>query len=175
MDSRIVRLTKGLAIASLVFGATAATAEETSYSVSVIKDAAYGRLILEQDYEAAIEELEQVEAEGLEAFYAATNLCVAYLKTGELTAATAACDTAVQEIEAVLETRVPSHSMYPESQRNRRDFLAIALTNRGVVQAVDGKGSLAEADFLAAVEVRSRLNQAGDNLAHLTQMAALGE
>ena len=176
MDSKIaVRLMKTLAFGSILFGAAVASAEETGYSVSVIKDAAYGALILDENYEAAIKELEQVEAEGLEAFYAATNLCIAYLKTGELPEAKENCDIAVQEIETVLDTWVPNHALYPENQRQRRGFLAIALTNRGVVQAVDGNESLAKADFLAATQVRSRLDQPEANLAHFSQMAALGE
>ncbi len=168
-------LTKALTFAALMFGATAANADDTGYSVSVIRDAAYGQLILDEEYDAAIEELEQVETRGLDAFYAATNLCIAYLKTGALPEAQANCDKAVQEIEAVLETRVSNHGLYPETQRNRRAFLAIALTNRGVVQALDGKDVLAEADFVAAIEVRSRLDQPETNFEHFSQMAALRE
>lgn len=176
MDSTIaVRLKKVLSIASLLFGAAAASAEETAYSVIAIEDAAHSQLILDENYEAAIDELVQIEAEGLDAFYASTNLCIAYLKVGRLTEARTSCDTAVQEIETMLESRAITRSQYPVSQRKRRAFLAIALTNRGVVQAIDGKDSLAEADFLAAIEVRARLDQPETNLAHFTQMAALGE
>lgn len=174
-STKAVRMVKTIALASLVLGTAPATAEETGYSVKAISDAAYGRYILAGEYEAAINELEQADAEGLEAFYVANNLCVAYLKTGELSEAKESCDTAIEEIETVLETRESSRLLYPMSPSHRRGFLAIALANRGVVQAMDGNDELARADFIAAMGVRSRLDQPESNLAHLTQVAALSE
>lgn len=176
MKSRLaVRVTKAISLASIALGAAAVSAEETAFSVGVISDAAYGRDILAEEYEAAINGLAQIDAEGLQAFYVANNLCVAYLKTGELPAAIAECDTAVHEIEAILETRVSNNVLIPSSQRERREFLAMALANRGVVQAMDGNGELAKADFLAAMQIRARMDQPETNLAHLTQVAAVSE
>lgn len=173
-SSKAVRMMKALVCASLVFAAPG-QADETNYSVSVIRDAAHGQLVLEGEYEAAIQNLGESEAVGLEAFYASTNLCVAYLKTGKVTMAKESCDAAVAEIESALQIRETSYGLFTATSRQRRAFLAIALTNRGVVQAMAGQESLAEADFLAAIDIRSRLNQPERNLEHFTQMASLAE
>ncbi len=178
MDSTIaVRLKKALVttctLASLVLGTAAANADESQFTVAVIQDAAHGRSILTEDYQAAIDALQTVDAEGLEAFYVANNLCVAYLKTGELERAKQSCDDAVVAIEAILDTRETGTSLYLGSLAQRRSFLAVALTNRGVVQAAEGDHELAREDFRAAIEVRSRIEQPETNLAHLTQLASL--
>ncbi len=174
-----IRLKKAVmttcALASLVLGATAANADESQFTVAVIQDAAHGRTILAEDYQSAIDALQTVDAEGLEAFYVANNLCVAYLKTGELAKAKQSCDDAVLAIEAVLEARGTGTSLHAGSLAQRRSFLAVALTNRGVVRASDGESDMARADFRAAIEVRSRTERPETNLAHLTQLASLGE
>ena len=88
--NRIERSAKSLAVVCstvvLAFGTSTAGAETEAltYRLSVIQDAAYGRMILADDFESAIDRLEDRSRRGIPGFFAATNLCVAYIKTGDL-------------------------------------------------------------------------------------------
>jgi hypothetical protein len=149
---------------ALVLGAASAAAGEVeSYRVAAIKDTAYGNLILREEFDTAIERLERRDRKGMAGFYTATNLCVAYIKTASLESAEASCALAVDTIEAVLASRVSTDT---ESElKSVRRFLALALSNRGVMHAVTGRDAEAQADFEAARSIESRLKEPSINLA----------
>ena len=153
-----------LATIALVLGAGTATAGEAeSYRVAAIKDAAYGTLIMRKKYDVAIARLERRDRRGLQGFYTATNLCVAYIKTTALDNAERICTDAVDSIEAVLaaRSRVDSGAELTSIRR----YLALALSNRGVMHAVTGRDAEAQADFEAARDIESRLEEPAINLA----------
>jgi len=117
-----------------------------------------------------IRKLRLSKAGGLEGHYAATNLCVAYLKVGAMDNAEEACDLAVASIREVIAT---NSGGYPNSGKSHayRTFLAAALSNRGVFFAVNDRPELARKDFHAAIDVNSRNREAEINLAGLMQPA----
>ena len=173
-DRALVRKSTGICAAiALALGAGSAAAEEaTSYHVAAIKDSAYGRLILKDDFGAAIDKLEDRDRKGIDGFYTATNLCVAFIKTGELERAESSCSLAVDEIEKVLANELRYDSA---AELNAiRKFHALALSNRGVAYAVNGDHDLAQADFEAADEIESRLKEPALNLALLASAATPG-
>ena len=161
------------AAVALALGTGAAVADDTpSYRVAAIKDVAFGDRVLREDYEKAIDLLERRERRGIEAFYTATNLCVAYIKTGAQEEAEASCNSAVEQIEYVLAQRGRIDS--PTEMQAARRLKAAALSNRGVAYAVAGQNELAHADFEAASKIESRLEEPEINLARLNLAEASG-
>lgn len=159
--------------AVLALGAGPAVADdEHNYHVAAIKDAAYGRLITREKFGSAIDRLEGRDRKGIDGFYAATNLCVAYIKTGELSLADESCNLAVEKIETVLHARVRAES--PAEAGGIRRFFALALSNRGVVHAVSGRPAMAQADFRAAEDLETRIKEPTINLARLSDSTAPG-
>ena len=157
----------------LILGATAATADEMpQYRVAAIKGMAFGDRVLNEDYDKAIELLERRERKGIDAFYRATNLCVAYIKTGALEEARASCNSAVEHIEHFLDERGRVDA--PHELEAARRLHAVALSNRGVAFAVGGQNELAQADFEAASNLEARLDEPEINLAQLTIAEATG-
>lgn len=142
-----------------------ATAQE-HYVLNVIEASAKGRAILSERYESAIATLESSRVDGLRGFYAANNLCVAYIKTGDLDKATRACDGAVTRMQAQLSAAESSHASSLRLETHR-EMLAVALSNRGVLAALSGNTDEARADFLAARDLRQRLGALRANLERL--------
>jgi tetratricopeptide (TPR) repeat protein len=162
------------AAVGLALSAATATADDIpQYRVAAIKDTAFGDRVLSEDYNRAIELLERREGKGIDAFYRATNLCVAYIKTGALEEAEASCNSAVERIENFPAVRGTTHS--PQERDAARRLHAVALSNRGVAYAVSGQDELAQADFEAAGNVESRLKEPAINLARLTLAKASGD
>ena len=152
--------------AALASGNASAHPEHPAYTVGVIIDAAKGRTILAEKYESAISKLQQKEVAGLEAFFVANNLCVAYLKSGRSEKAAATCDTAVSTMESYIESPRARSDNSVESIAYRR-YLAIALSNRGVALVMNGSTTRAREDFLAALELRPDAREPEMNLARL--------
>lgn len=158
---------------ALILGAgTAAAGEVESYRVAAIKDTAYGNLIMREEFDSAIERLESRKRTGINGFYMATNLCVAYIKTAALENAAASCALAVDSIEAVLADRTNVDT--PTELMSVRRFHALALSNRGVMHAVSGRDAEAQADFEAARDIETRLKEPSINLARHAASAAPG-
>lgn len=150
-------------IALVVGAGPAAAGEAESYRVAAIKDTAYGNLIMREEFDRAIERLERRDRKGIAGFYTATNLCVAYIKTASFADAEVSCARAVDAIEAVLAEKDRGDAAAELSSARR--FLALALSNRGVMHALTGRDAAAQADFEAAREIESRLEEPSINLA----------
>ena len=160
------------AAAALSLVAVPAAAEQDSprLTVAFISDAAQGRMITHEKYDRAIEKLEDTGTDGIRGFYAANNLCVSYLKVGEAEKAQLACDTAVMRIERLMKKK---HSV-AKSRTLAEDYsrlLAVALSNRGVINFINDKPELARDDFEAAIETGSYIREAQINLARLAESA----
>lgn len=160
-----------LAIAgALAWGTASAHVEEPAYTVGVIADVAKGRSILAEHYDGSITRLEAREARGINRFYVANNLCVAYLKTGRLEEARRACDTAVTTMESYVESRDGSPRSFiggTQQALTYRRYLALALSNRGVALAVSGATEKARDDFALALELRPSAREPELNLTRL--------
>lgn len=92
------------------------------------------------------------------ASFAATNLCVAHIKTAQLDAARASCDAA---IVAARSHRRPS-SM-PGGAHERQLALARAYSNRAVLNWVSGDRMAAEADLMQAARYAPQAHFIGRN------------
>lgn len=121
-----------------------------------------GKEIVAGDYGAAIDKAaSSAHASSWVGLVATTNLCVAHTVRRELTAASAACERAV-ELAKREDAAVGSRFA-------RTSATAKALTNRGVLRAVRGDADGAAGDFRKAVALRGTEAPAR-NLAYLESL-----
>lgn len=158
-----------LAVALLLSIPFAANAEQPSFVMATFVDSHHGTEIVSGEYAEAIEQIADENAEG-ESFFANSNLCVAYTKSGSLDAAKVACDSAVEQASkaAVVGAISPSRLL---TDRARKSYLAVALSNRGVLRVVAGEVELARQDFVKALSVKPRTREATANLARLDSVS----
>ena len=127
-------LLKRLLLATLICIAVPVNADETKYTMTFIVDAAHGDEIAVGDYAAVVESTATHESD-VDDFFVSTNLCVAYTKTRNFVAARLSCEAAV---ELAHTTRVSRFGIGGRTfqVRKRKEYLAIALSNRDVLYAV---------------------------------------
>jgi tetratricopeptide (TPR) repeat protein len=165
--TRFRQLSRTLAFAASLVVAAPLAAEERDevYTMTVIVDAAHGSKVAEGEYDRAIEKITAAKR-SRDAYSKQTNLCVAYTKTGALDKATAACEAA---LEIMLDGR-KSRSAYPGPARDGkldRVYLAVALSNLGVLQAAKGSTDAARETLLEAVQLDTQLSAPKINLARV--------
>lgn len=131
-----------------------------AYTLTAIEDLNYGEQIIAGEYETAIEGILSSSKIRRNAFEAQTNLCVAFTRTGDFDRAGTSCDSA---LEALGDRRLSA----TYSRRTQEKYLALALSNRGVLHAVSGEPELARRDFTRAAKLRFDLNVVDINLARL--------
>lgn len=162
----------GVAAALSLFSVPAAAEQESPrLTVAFISDAAQGRSINKEQYDRAITKLEDETKTGVRGFYAANNLCVSYLKVGDAEQAQTACETAVERIQLLIET-APKTARRAVLSAEYERLLAVALSNRGVINYINDKPELAREDFESAIETGSGLREAQVNLARITELAS---
>lgn len=165
------------AMASTLVGSDFAFAHEPDkpYSMTVIVDAAQGRKVQAGHYEAAIARLTSPSARRIrDEFALHTNLCVAYLKTGNLSLAEAACESALTTIVET-DRRPAYYSHIPDGAEHVLDeYRALAFSNRGVVKAIQGDTDSALADFEAAHSLNKRSRTAKSNIERLDRGRIVG-
>lgn len=162
-----------LAAASVgVLGSTAALAGEGSpnpYVMTVYSDTRHGSTILDGTPEVAISDLMH-NRNGNPRFLAdLITLCVAYTQTKQIDRAEDACDYAITAAEKQAR-RSDSYGMY--NSRTPDTDRAIALTNRGVLHALNGQNDLAREMFEQAMDLKSREKSAEINLSLLDERTA---
>ena len=136
------------------------------YTMTVFEDIRQGAKIIDGEYEQAIEKI-TANPSKKDAIRVETNLCVAYAKAGEVELAEKSCDAAITAIEG--KKRFTQYAIGMETNRDaRRRYLAIALSNRGVVKAVKGDLESARKDFDEALQLDSRLAAAKTNLERIS-------
>ena len=151
--------------ASLAAGPLAAHETDPVYTMTVIIDAAHGGNVAAGKYERAIEKI-TARKSSRDPYSRETNLCVAYTKTGELDKATKACEAAL----AIMRTGENPRSNYlgaAYSERVDRTYLALALSNLGVLQVAKGSTDTALESFREAVALGTGLSAPQTNLARL--------
>ena len=162
-------LTSVLGLAAFGFAGTATAETDAShYTVAVISDAAQGRKVLQGQYEHAIDSIRSPRRGAYARYYAANNLCVAYVMTRNVEAAATACENAITTMATMVKKQdnKPTLSGHAKAQRK---FLAIALSNRGVLNAINGDEDLARADFKKALELGTRIEAPAINMARLSK------
>lgn len=159
-----------LLAAVLLSGTARAGTDDPVFTMNAIQDAASGKAILAGRYAAAIDRIDVTRGSAINRFFAANNLCVAQVKAGELAAAAESCDLAVASIRSAMDG-LRSGLHYAPRELAYRKFLAIALSNRGVLHAVAGDPSLAHADFADAANLETPARSPEVNLARLASAA----
>ena len=139
--------------------------KEPKFTMTLFSDHAQGLSILDGDYKQAIKKI-NAKMSDRDRFQVETNLCVAYTKSGELEAAEEACEAALAAAES---QKVSRHISAFGSTRYvaRKQSIAIALSNRGVLKAVKGDFDSARQDFDAAIDLRAQLSAPKTNLERL--------
>jgi len=152
------------------FATATVNAEELTYTMTTIIDASYGDQVAAGKYDKAIDKLSASNSKN-DAFFKATNLCVAYTKTGNFAEATIACDAAVDKARRMdFEKRSQVSRRF--QVKTRKSYLAMALTNRGVLHAVTGDVELAQEAFSEALNTYEDAKPAKTNLAKLDEVVA---
>lgn len=167
---RHLTLAAGL-VAAIVAGPALGAERAPAYTMTVIHDAYFGKKVLSGDYRDAIDRIRANGDRPAASFEAHTNLCVAYVKSGEIDRAESACNAAVNAAHKQAERANRFVSSY-EGER-WREFEAVALSNRGVLHAVAGEPELARLDFSRALELRTSIDAPGSNLARLGADASM--
>jgi Flp pilus assembly protein TadD len=157
--------------AALVAGAAVAAERQPAFTMTVIHDAYFGKKVISGDYRTAIERIRPKRDDSPASFEAHTNLCVAYVKAGEVDRAGPACNAAVEAARAQAERASKFAPSYGEE--NWREYEAVALSNRGVLHAVAGRIELARLDFSEAIQLRTSIDAPGSNLARLADDAPM--
>lgn len=135
-----------LAAATLLV-ATAAQAAETAHTPMVLtaySNGAGGPSLLNGNYTDALAEIQHYKPQAMIAASAkATNLCVAYAATKQLTAAKPACDAALKQAKYDRLTA----SRYASGASQENAYVAIAYANRAVVHMLSQDEAGAKADL----------------------------
>lgn len=155
------------AVVSLALASTTGLADtnDPKFTMTVFDNNSHGAKIVAGKYEQAIEKITAQRSKN-DAIRVETNLCVAYAKAGEVELAEKSCDAAIAAIES--KKRFTRYAVGMETHRDaRRRYLALALSNRGVIKAVKGEFESARKDFDEALQLDTRLAAAKTNLERL--------
>lgn len=166
-----IRPALAAAIANVILlgagGTLHAGEQEPVYTLTAIKDASFGEDVVAGNYETAIRGILESRKAHPRGFEAQTNLCVAYTHSGEFKEADKSCDAALVALERrIRHSKGPGFAPF-QSRRVYEKYLAVALSNRGVLRAISGEPALARKDFVRASSLTFGLDVADANLAKL--------
>ena len=151
---------------ALTAAPTVAAETDAKFTMSVFVDAAQGPEIVAGKYDEAISTIAK-RSSRKNAIEATMNLCVAYVKSGEVELAEDSCDAAVTAIHAQKSFR--RFRMGTETTAAARErYLAMALSNRSVIRAIKGDYESAREDLDEALQLDTRLTAAKTNLERLS-------
>lgn len=157
---------KALAVMLTLISAVAAQAREESphgYVMTVYQDSSYGSALVDGSYDSVISKLESRGRAGSSELTRQVSLCVAYAKTKQMNKAITACDLAIAASENSLRLRTGDELDFDR---------AVALSNRGVLHAIEGDADLAKSMFEMAIELKSDLKPSKTNLKILQKALA---
>lgn len=167
-NTTIIALALMAVLAAALLAAPAHAGDsEPAYTMAVFSDTSYGRKVTSGEYAEAIDRITARKYRRRNAFEAKTNLCVAYLKSGDLDNAAQSCDAAIALIrEKRDKVTGMSRKVFPE-ELGYDAYLAMALSNRGVLYAVSGDRERARTDFEEAIDLKAGPSAPKTNLARL--------
>lgn len=154
-----------VAIGFAMVASTAIADDAPKFTMTVFEDVALGADIIAGHYDKAIDAA-SVDMSKNDVIRIESNLCVAYAKTGEIERAERACDAAIAAIRA--KKSFYRYRLSDESAGHaRKRFMAIALSNRSVINAVKGDYAAARKDLDMAQELDTQLAVVKINLERL--------
>lgn len=121
---------------------------DSRFTMTVIVDNAHGGKVAAGKYESAITRITGSKRI-TDPFAKHTNLCVAYTKIGDVKRATQSCETALSLIRKEGQR---TKAGYADDRLHRR-FLALALSNLGVLDVAKGTPELARIRFQEAIDL----------------------
>ena len=157
--------------ALLVGSAAFAADEPRTFELTAFSNGTGGPALLSGDYNTAQQQLSS-NHQALDIETAATNRCVVYTVTHQIDAARAACDKAVREAQQEIASLPVSLSW---ARSDYRDYLALAYTNRAVLDWVMNDSSGAQSDLKKAAAVSPKASFVARNLSALQNHAAVAQ
>jgi hypothetical protein len=149
--------------AALLSGSAAYAADASHFELTAFSNTAAGYSLVHGDYALALRQL-NFDANSLESVSAITNRCVALTVTRKLQEAHAACDAAVRAAQMEI-TSLPVSMTWARS--DYRDYLAVAYSNRAVLNWASNDVIAAQTDLKKAQAVAPKAEFVAKNLTAL--------
>ena len=148
-NSRKPIRTLQLAVAAAVLAGSAAYADEVGhFELTAFSNGTAGAALTSGDYNTALGQLQHGHALTNETTN--TNRCVAYVVTRQVESARIACDAAVREAQQDIASMPVSMSW---ARSDYRDYLAVAYSNRAVLNWILNDTRAAQSDLKKAASV----------------------
>ena len=170
-NSRKPIRTLQLAVAAAALAGSAAHADEPhNFELTAFSNGTAGAALLSGDYNTAIGQLQRTHALANETTN--TNRCVAYVVTRQIESARVACDAAVREAQQDIASMPVSLSW---ARSEYRDYLALAYSNRAVLNWVANDNAAAQSDLKKAAAVAPKAAFVARNLTALQARDAVAQ
>ena len=160
-----------LAAALLVGSAAHAADEPRTFELTAFSNGAAGASLASGDYNTAVREL-SAHTISLDRDLATTNRCVAYTVTRQMEAARSACDTAVREAQQAI-ISLPVSMAWARS--DYRDNLALAYSNRAVLNWIANDTGAAQSDLKKAAAADPKASFVARNLTALQSHSTVAQ
>ena len=148
-NSRKPIRTLQLAVAAAALAGSAAYADEVGhFELTAFSNGTAGAALTSGDYNTAIGQLQRLHTFANETTN--TNRCVAYVVTRQVESARVACDAAVREAQQDIASMPVSMSW---ARSDYRDYLAVAYSNRAVLNWILNDTRAAQSDLKKAAAV----------------------
>jgi hypothetical protein len=160
-----------LAAALLVGSAAHAADEPRTFELTAFSNGTAGEALVSGNYNTAVTEL-SAHTHSLDSESASTNRCVAYVVTHQVEAARAACNAAVREAQQAISSMPVSMSW---ARSDYRDYLALAYSNRAVLNWVANDTAAAQSDLKKAAAVAPKAAFVARNLTALQSHSTVAQ
>jgi hypothetical protein len=170
-NSRRSIRTLQLAVAAAALAGSAAYADDSrNFELTAFSNGTAGTALLSGDYNTAIGQLQRGHL--LRDETTSTNSCVAYVATRQLQSARVACDAAVRDAQQEIAS-MPVTMSWARSEY--RDYLALAYSNRAVLNWLANDASAAQSDLKKAAAVAPKAEFVARNQTALQSRAAVAQ
>jgi hypothetical protein len=157
--------------AALLAGSAAYAADQPhSFELTAFSNSTGGAALTSGDYTSAVQQLASQRA--LDSDSVSTNRCVAYTVTRQMAAAHAACDAAVRDAQQQI-VSLPVSMTWARSEY--RDYLALAYSNRAVLDWMSNDAAAAQSDLKKAAAVAPEAEFVARNLTALQSHNAVAQ
>ena len=125
---------------------------------------------MDGSFETAIQKLSAQKGKKRNEFAVHTNTCVAYAKAKQVAKASTACDEALAFAEAQLDALGPGSHARKSRLRQVRSDMTVALSNQGVLLAINGETDRAKDAFDNALQLKSHRKLVRNNIARMNSL-----
>jgi hypothetical protein len=168
----IQALQLALAATLLAGSAVYAADEPRTFELTAFSNGAGGTALLSGDYNAAVRHLTNAHGEVLLTDTMSTNRCVAFVVTRQIEAARTACNEAVRDAQQQIAT-LPVSMTWARS--DYRDYLALAYSNRAVLDWVSNDTAAAQSDLKKAAAVAPKAAFVARNITALQSHSTVAQ